>query len=158
MKIIIDTREQRRLDFECETIIKCLKFGDYGCIDSAGVQIPVVFERKSKNDLYGSLTQGYDRLRKVFHRAEKSGFKLVIVIEGDKENILRGCDHSARDPESIIKQLETINTKYGVSHMFFKTRHQMSAYIQSYFEAKENEWKAKGMEGTTKDKIAGTAG
>lgn len=132
MTIIVDTREQRALEFKCKTIRKGLKFGDYGA-EIGDYRIPVVFERKSKNDLYGSLTHGYDRLRRVFQRAEKAGFTLIIAIEGDKENILCGCNHSSREPSSIIKQLETIERKYGVAHMFFKTRHQMSAYIENFF-------------------------
>lgn len=139
MRIIVDTREQRALEFKCETIRKCLKFGDYGGeIDD--YRIPVVFERKGLADLYGSLTFGYDRLRKVFERAKVAEYKLVIVIEGTKERVLEGYDHSARDPESIIKQLETIERKYGITHLFFKTRHQMSVYIENFFETAAKEY------------------
>lgn len=140
MHIIVDTREQNPLKFNCDTIRKGLKFGDYGCLSASGHQIPVIFERKGLGDLFNSLTKGYDRLRKVFLRAEKSGFKLVIVIEGTKERVLEGYEHSHRDPASIIKQLETIERKYGVTHMFFKTRHQMSAHIQEYFECLAKEY------------------
>lgn len=138
MIILVDSREQKPLNFNCKTLRKGLKFGDYGCMVEQN-QIPIVFERKGIGDLFGSLTAGYDRFKKVFLRAEAAGFKLIIVIEGTKERILEGYDHSARDPASIIKQLETIERKYGVVHMFFKTRHHMSIYIEEYFRGCEHE-------------------
>jgi ERCC4-type nuclease len=133
MRILIDTREQRKLYFGCSWEIKTLKFGDYGCMFDDTYQYPVVFERKNQSDLYGSLTQGYDRLRKCFQRAEKAGFKMIIAIEGTREKILKGNDFLKRDPESIIKQLETIKAKYGVEHIFFGNRPAMANYICDFF-------------------------
>lgn len=140
MVILVDSREQRPLVFKCETERKCLKFGDYGANFSAEYQYPVVFERKSVADLYGSLTFGYDRLRKCFERSEKSGFKLVIVIEGTKEKVLEGYKHSSREPKSIIKQLETIERKYAVEHKFFKTRHEMATLITEFYTFHYKGW------------------
>lgn len=133
MKILVDTREQKCLTFGCDFERKGLKFGDYGCMFSETYQYPVVFERKNIGDLFGTLTHGYDRFRREFDRAEKAKFKLIIAIEGTKEKVLSGYKHSARDPESIIKQLETINTKYGVSHIFFPSRIAMQNYIVDYY-------------------------
>ncbi len=133
MRILIDTREQRKLLFGCTTEIRCLKFGDYGCLFSETYQYPLVFERKNLADLFGSLTQGYDRLRKCFMRAEKANYKLIIAIEGTREKVLKGYAHSARDPESIIRQLETIRTKYNVEHIFFPSRTNMANYIHDVF-------------------------
>lgn len=144
MKILIDTREQKRLSFCCNSEVKCLKFGDYACMFSETYQYPVVFERKNKADLFGSLTKGYDRLRACFKRAEEAGFKMIIVIEGSKEKILKGYDFSARDPESIIKQLETIKIKYGVEHLFFHNRAFMSNYIVDFYNEKYEKWKQNG--------------
>jgi ERCC4-type nuclease len=136
--VIVDTREQRPLSLKCETVRKTLKFGDYGAM-VGDYQIPVVFERKGLGDLYGSLTFGYDRLRRVFDRADKAGFKLIIAIEGTKERVLEGYHHSSREPESIIKQLETIHRKYGVEHKFFKNRPEMATFIAEFFAYKETE-------------------
>ncbi len=133
MRVLIDSREQKELSFECDTEVKCLKFGDYGCMFSETYQYPVVFERKNLSDLFSSLTQGYDRLRKCFERAAKANYMMIIAIEGTKEKVLRGYSHSARDPESIIKQLETIERKYGVKHIFFGNRAVMSREIEKFF-------------------------
>lgn len=93
----------------------------------------MVFERKNIADLFGTLTQGYDRFRKEIARAEKAKFKLIIAIEGTKEKVLEGYRHSQREPASVIKQLETIESKYGVSHMFFASRISMANYIEEFY-------------------------
>ena len=72
----------------------------------------------------------------MFDRAEKAGFKIIIAVEGTKEKVLKGYSHSARDPESIIKQLETIKNKYGVETIFFGNRLSMANYIHDYFFVK----------------------
>lgn len=133
MKIIVDSREQRPLVFGCDSIRKKLHVGDYGAEFPAGTIYPVVFERKSIADLFGTLTQGYDRFRKEINRAEIAKTRLIIAVEGSKEKVLKGYPHSARDPESIIKQLETIKTKYGVEHMFFGNRPAMANHIHDFF-------------------------
>ena len=133
MVILVDSREQRPLEFGCDFKRKGLKFGDYGCMFSATYQYPVVFERKGIGDLFGSLTYGYDRFRRMFERAAKANYKVIIAIEGTREKVLNGYPHSARDPESVIKQLETINNKYGVAHIFFPSRIAMSHYICNYY-------------------------
>jgi ERCC4-type nuclease len=133
MRILVDTREQQPLFFGCDFERRALKFGDYGCEFSKVYQYPTVFERKNLGDLYGSLTQGYDRLRRCFERAEKSKFRMLIAIEGSREKVLKGYPHSARDPESILKQLETIERKYNVKHLFFPSRISMAHYIVDYY-------------------------
>ncbi len=133
MIILVDSREQRPLEFGCDFKRKGLKFCDYGAMFSTTYQYPVVFERKGIGDLFSSLTFGYSRLRNMFDRAEKAGYKVIIVIEGTKEKVLKGYPHSARDPESVLVQLETIKRKYGVDYMFFGTRTAMANYIVDYY-------------------------
>lgn len=140
MLILIDSREQKKLSFGCDWEVRGLNFGDYGCLFSADYQHPLVFERKNKADLFGSLSAGYDRFKKCFARAEKAGYKMVICIEGTKEKILSGYEFSARDPESIILQLETIKTKYGVDHIFFASRISMANHIHDYYREQYDRW------------------
>lgn len=133
MTIIVDSREQRPLVFPCDCIKKKLHVGDYGAVFAEGHLHNVVFERKSISDLFGTLTFGYDRFRREIDRAEKCKTRLIIAIEGSKEKVLKGYDHSKRDPESIIKQLETIEKKYSVQHMFFGNRVSMANHIHDVF-------------------------
>lgn len=132
MLIVVDTREQKPLIFGCDCVRKKLHVGDYGA-EMQGILHTTVFERKSIGDLFGTLTFGYDRFRREMLKATDLEIKLIIAIEGSKEKVLKGYSHSARDPESIIKQLETIKTKYGVNHMFFPSRISMANYIVDYY-------------------------
>ncbi len=141
MVILVDSREQRPLEFRCDWKRNKLDFGDYGALFSPDYQYPVVFERKNCADLFGSLTYGYDRLRRCFDRAAKKEYKMIIAIEGTKEKILKGYPHSARDPESVIKQLETIERKYNIPHVFFATRFQMASHIMDYYQKFYEEYK-----------------
>ena len=152
MKIIIDSREQRKLEFGCDFIVKKLDVGDYGCLFSETYQYPTVFERKNCSDLFGSLTQGYDRMRRCFDRANKSNVKMILAIEGTKEKILKGFPHTQRDPESVITQLNTIERKYGITHIFFPSRIAMSHYIVDYYRKAYEDWlEAKKLIDTLKD-------
>ncbi len=140
MVILVDSREQAPLSFGCDWERRGLKVGDYAALFSPEYQYPLVFERKSVGDLFSSLTFGYDRFKRMFLRAEKMGVKVIIAIEGTKEKVLRGYPHSARDPESVIKQLETIKRKYDVDHMFFPSRISMAHFICDYYREKYEEW------------------
>lgn len=61
---------------------------------------------------------------------------MILAIEGTREKILKGYPHSARDPESIIKQLETIKNKYSVDHIFFPSRIAMAHHIVDFYQDK----------------------
>ena len=138
--LLVDSRERAPLIFGCDWERKGLKVGDYCARFSPSYQYPLVFERKSINDLFGSLTQSYDRFRRMLLRAEKLGIRVVIAIEGTKEKVLKGCSHSARDPESILVQLETIKKKYNVEYIFFPSRIAMQHYIVDYYLTRYEEY------------------
>lgn len=140
MIILIDSREQKPLKFGCDWKRKGLKVGDYGALFAPTYQYPVVFERKGIGDLFGSLTFGYDRFRRMFERAAKMDVKVIIAIEGTKEKVLKGYPHSQRDPESVITQLNTIEKKYGIRAIFFPSRIAMAHYISDYYREKYEEY------------------
>lgn len=139
-RIIIDSREQRPLLFRMESKVDCLSVGDYGIIFEDGYRYPLNFERKGKGDLFSTLSQGYSRFKKCIERAKEQDVKLVIVIEGTKERILKGHSHSMRNGISIVLQLETIKERYGVDHIFFKSRIAMAKYIEEFYTSKEREY------------------
>ena len=64
MTIIIDNREQKPLEFSVPTKRGTLAVGDYRAEFSDGSVSQVVFERKSINDLYGTLSKGYSRFKR----------------------------------------------------------------------------------------------
>ncbi len=143
MKLIIDTREQRPLVFNHKLIteveVKGLPFGDYGAM-SSDYQHPVVFERKSINDLYGTLSQGYERFKREIERAKEQNYRIIIIVEGSLKRILMGTAFSNRTPESIIYQLFTIRVRYDVETVFCPTREDMSEFITQFYIAHEKEY------------------
>lgn len=141
MTILVDSREKRPLIFCCDYKKQCLPVADYGASFKEGHFHNVVWERKSIGDLFGTLTFGYDRFRRMICKSQEHNLEVIIAIEGTKEKVLKGYSHSARDPESIIKQLETIEKKYGVKSVFFTSRASMANYIVDFYLKHYEEWK-----------------
>lgn len=144
MKIIIDTREQSRLNFKhksiTEVIVKGLNVGDYAALFSADFQPPIVFERKSINDLYGTLSQGYERFKKEIERAKEKNIQIIIIVEGNLSRVLQGCGYSQRTPESIVYQIFTIWVRYGIQTIFCKDSEEMAEYISQFYIAHYKEY------------------
>jgi len=84
--VIIDTREQSPFSFSgikergsflvVRTSIETLQTGDYSIL---GFKDQVSIERKSKEDLYQTLTHGRERFVREFERLTKLTFAAVIV-------------------------------------------------------------------------------
>ena len=119
--------------------------GDYRAKFSDGSTSQVVFERKSINDLFGTLSQGYERFRREIKQSEQEGIRLIIIIEGSLRRVLSGCVNSKRTPISIVYQLFTIRVRYGVESVFCITREEMQEYITHYFLALEREHQDKSV-------------
>ena len=139
MEIIIDTREQKPLEFTVPTIRECLPCGDYRAKFSDGSLSEVVFERKSINDLFSTLSSGYPRFKREIELSHELRISIIIIDEGSLRRILRGCSHSQRTPISIVYQLFTIRLRHNVETVFCQDRDEMSEYITHYFLAEERE-------------------
>ena len=139
MIILQDSREQIPLHFDdpivTEVEITCLPVGDYGCIYRNGWECPIVFERKNLFDLYGTLSQGYDRFKREIERATEQGYKLILIIEGTMRDVYNGIPHSKRDGQSLMKQIFTLWTKYDVLPVFCKDRAEMARFIVETYTA-----------------------
>lgn len=140
MQIIIDTREQKPLEFSVPTIRECLPCGDYRAKFSDGSLSDVVMERKSIGDLYGTLSQGYDRFKREIFKAAENKITLVIIIEGSLRRVLAGYRNSQRTPISIVYQLFTLKVRYKIDSVFCNNRDEASQYITHYFLACEKEY------------------
>lgn len=112
-----------------------LPVGDYACELNPTFRIPVVFERKSLGDLFGTLTQGYERFKRELEKAKELNIKVIIIIEGTLTKVLKGYKHSQRPGISIIKQLFTLWIKYDVIPVFCKDREEMQKYIINFYSA-----------------------
>ena len=139
MKIIIDTREVKYLNFShhfiTEIIRERLKTGDYTCEYSDGHRPPIIFERKSLPDAVGTLTQNYKRFRKEIIRARENKILLVIIIECSLTRFIKGIDESQRSGSELLQQLFTIALKYKTPFVFCNNREESSRFIIETFLA-----------------------
>lgn len=84
-KIFIDSREQKPLNLNAPYEVSCLKFGDYTFSDQDFTGNCYV-ERKSINDLIGTLSGGYERFLREIERAENANAYLIVVVEESFNN------------------------------------------------------------------------
>jgi ERCC4-type nuclease len=136
ISIYIDSREQQKLDFSSEYIenvtVYKLPVGDYGC-KVQGERVPIIFERKSLSDLFGTLGSGMDRFKKEINRAHDQGFKLIIIIETTIDKILEGYKKSKMSGLGILRTLFTLKIKHNIDFICCKNREEMALYISEYF-------------------------
>lgn len=129
MKILVDTREQKAFWTSKATCIRtCLKEGDY---TTTLLLNKFHIERKSLQDLYGTIIQGHARFRREILRAEAKGLTLVVVVEGThkdfvNKNFPRG-DQRKTPTTTLTKIVATIKRRYGLEIIFCKNRTQAKA-------------------------------
>jgi len=139
LSIIQDTREQSPLTFNHKYIvdvrIEKLDYGDYGAELGDGRRLPLYFERKSLNDFWGTLTQGYSRFKQEFARAQAGKARLIIIVEASLTRIRGGNVYSSRAPESILYQIFTMQARYGIETVFCNSPTEVAEYITQVFIA-----------------------
>ena len=128
MKILVDTREQRPLDFakcpDVQTEQATLTTGDYALY---GFQNYVAIERKSESDLLTSLTRDRRRFEAELQRAKGMDF-FAIVAETDWHRLGKGLYKSKAEPKSIVQSLFALCIRYGVHLFLVGTDRQAAAY------------------------------
>ena len=152
MKILIDQQEKLPLPFKVggnvtEIITKHLPFGDYWCELENGTEIPIMFERKSIPDLYGTLSnhEQLDRHKNKLKKAELVNSKLYLIIEGTLFDVLDGTSRTSVEPEPLVKRIFTFKVKYGFEPVFCTDREEMMRYIIETWEAWGRNWKKKAL-------------
>lgn len=116
MKILIDSREQQPYHFvppKYEGVITettTLQTGDYSI---AGLADRIAVERKSLNDMAGTLSAGRDRFTRELERAR--GFSLfAIVIEATMQDVANHKYTSKMTPQSLLQSLFAFQVRYGI--------------------------------------------
>ena len=138
MDIIVDSREQKPF-FKNSKIdkveVKGLKTGDYSIKD---FEDKICIERKSMNDLFGTLGGGHKRFKKELERAKTLDY-FAIIIEGSYSKILtkdfKGGYHSKMRGYVITSILFTLHIKYGVNIFFAINRYESKKIIKELFKA-----------------------
>ncbi len=137
MTVLVDTREQMALPFGGGVLTRraTLPFGDYAYEMEDGTMPPLFFERKSIPDLFGTLSRGYERFRRMLRKAAEAEVRVVIIVEGSLRKINKGYARSQRTGPSIVRQLFTLRAVYGVDLVFCQDRAEAAAYVVHCFDA-----------------------
>lgn len=124
--VVIDTREQAPFSFQgiradsdqherpmiVPTVINTLKTGDYSIL---GLEDWIVVERKSHEDLYGTLINGIERFERELDRM-RSYAHSAIVIECGWGRILQAPELSEIDPKCITRQIMSLMLRFPQTH------------------------------------------
>ena len=156
MHILIDSREIKPLSFKSlpktknssglkiTTSVEKLEVGDYGLRLGDGTIAPIIFERKSKADLWGTLCKGYERFKREITRAKDDNIKLILITECGYKDVRDGYRFrvkggkmriSKKSGKATTQQIHTLHIKYGLQPVFCNTRTEMASYIRDYFIA-----------------------
>ena len=113
--IIVDTREQEPFPLEGLRVIRRkLDFGDYSLM---GHQKRVAVERKSFEDLFGTLAslKSIERFERELLRAGEAGARLYIVIEADPAQVYAGFRMTQVPGRAILERLFKLCSRHGVA-------------------------------------------
>ena len=131
-------------------IVEGLPFADYWAEWEPGstaagfsCEMPVVFERKSISDLFGTLTSGYERFKRELERSKENNFKIILIIEGTLSEVLVGAPHSSVRGESIVKTMFTLWMKYDLVPVFCPNRSEMRRFMLETWSAIGRNFKPK---------------
>lgn len=169
VSIIQDTREQKPLCFSrykyaLETKVEGLPFGDYACDlvfpvnrnkELVTVRSKIVYERKSKEDLWGTFggtRERYDTFKKEYNRAIDAGFQLKVIVECCVTDIMKGSYYFKKGSglvmakfsgQAMMKKLETIRNRYNLDFIYCHGRLDMQRYMYERWMAECRECKKK---------------
>lgn len=135
--ILVDTREQNPLWNEEQHAVKKQKLdeGDYTTEDLLN---KAHIERKSGNDLYGSILQGHERFRNEIQRANEKGIRLAVFVECPKETFIgkkfKGGFRLHCKPGVLRKIVTTIQDKYELEIVWCKDRDDLREKALQWFE------------------------
>lgn len=120
MLILIDTREQKPL---VEGAWLKLAVGDYTTPSKLN---KFHIERKSGEDLYGTLTKGNIRFRKELIRAADLNIRLVVLVEQSKQNWIAKKfkqGYLRKFPSAGLEKLIcTFEQKYNLQFVWCRSR------------------------------------
>lgn len=129
--ITTDTREQLTLDFTkfrgVGSVRGTLKTGDYSI---QGYDDTICFERKSVQDLVGTLIGGHERFLREMERMKSFKAKYILV-EHTPDILYNYCAKHGwqRKFNTIIQSLLAYACHYQVRVRFCKDREDMAEYI-----------------------------
>lgn len=124
MNIVIDSREQkpyrkwRHFDNGASVIFQGLQVGDYSI---EGFEDQIAIERKTLDDLLGSLSSGRDRFERELNRASAMPY-FALVIECSLKDIGKSRYRSAMLPKAVFQSLMAFSVRYRLPIFFAGSR------------------------------------
>jgi ERCC4-type nuclease len=113
--VLVDSREQQPLEIVAYPVeVVGLPCGDYGIKGFSDWNNPAfAVERKSLNDLIGSLTTGRDRFMREVEKLREFRFR-CLLIEAVRGEVEMGQYRSAATPASILGSLAALQVRAGL--------------------------------------------
>lgn len=148
--IVIDTREQNPYAFAripadayqgegllaIRTEVRTLRSGDYSL---AGYEHRVAVERKSKQDLFGTVGQGRDRFERELVRLNGMQFAAVVVEAEWSEVMGDPPPHTQLQPKTIFRSVLAWQQRYPRVHWHFWPTRRAAEIVT--FRVLERFWK-----------------
>ena len=140
LRIYIDTREQKPLDFDFPTKVRTLKFGDYTLSDK-DITCNCYIERKSLADFISTISvANHDRFCREIERAREDEAKLVILVEDTLSHAMSFpflpyiSKKIKVTPEFIFHKVRRMIQNYDhIQFLFVKDREEASRVAQKIF-------------------------
>jgi len=128
MLILVDSREQKPYWKGSQCAKTALIVGDYATYDSLN---KFHIERKSLQDLYGTITKGHLRFKKEIERARHNKIRLEVVVEGTKKQFENkdwsGGSSRLVKGETLVKIINSISKNHKLKIHWCSTRSSAKA-------------------------------
>ena len=118
VEILIDSREQLPYQFSVPTKTATLKTGDYSI---SGAENLIAIERKTADDLIGSITKGRARFERELARGKGLEY-FALVIESSLMDLSNGHYRSLMKPKAAIQSLMAFSIRYNLPIFFAESR------------------------------------
>jgi DNA excision repair protein ERCC-4 len=127
--LVVDTREQdalfKRPVKGLVMVRDTIPAGDYSV---RGFESEIVIERKSINDLYGSMFSDWDRESKKLLKIAEYRRKWLL-IEGREDEVLQFQQFSTVHPNSMRGRLVSIQVRLGIPIYYASTRKDAERFV-----------------------------
>ena len=144
--IQVDTREQAPLPIRRFPVERIgLPCGDYGIKGFSDWSNPrFIVERKSLDDLAGSIGKGRERFMREIEKLRQFGFR-ALVIEGRRADVEAHAYRSSIAPASILGTLDALAVRAGL-HVFWcgdaeGAARQVESLVEKFVRGIERDYK-----------------
>jgi DNA excision repair protein ERCC-4 len=118
--IVIDSREQAPWSFGAAVHVRvaALPAGDYSIV---GHETEIAVERKSLDDLVGSVTRDNARFQRELNKLASYNYS-AVVIEASEADVTSRRYYAKADPDSILSSVASLAIKHRVPFIFVGDR------------------------------------